>query len=301
MGIHHAVRLAHAQIFLFGITYLLKISPRRIFFQQLSKWMLYSSFKMRYKKNKTNKKNKWHSRSEPLMIIPHMMTGIWKGHLNLFKSINQAPQGRKTKGWGKKLSLSCVILISLQWWSGLFLQTRSACGKYNNLFMWLFSLSIIITKSRALFTLTGLYFHVVWMAICSIWSAPWSQVVKVMDEISITHVKAAQRWKSVFMQQRNAFMLASFLHNCCFFWTLLAFYLGKDLCRIHCWVLCSFYFFVDYQKPGLFHLKESTSRTSSADPRDPVPWIINTITFITSSSWLYCSISSSIWVQSPKA
>lgn len=67
--------------------------------------------------------------------------------------------------------------------------------------MWLFSLSIIKTKSSALFTLTGLYFQVVWIAICSIWSAPWSQVVKVMDEIAITHAKAVQRWKSVFMRQ----------------------------------------------------------------------------------------------------
>lgn len=49
------------------------------------------------------------------------------------------------------------------------------------------------------------------MAICSIWSAPWSQVVKVTDEIAITHAKAVQRWKSVFMRKRKTSVLAFFL------------------------------------------------------------------------------------------
>lgn len=46
--------------------------------------------------------------------------------------------------------------------------------------------------------------------------------------------------------------------------------------------------------------RKSTSRTGRADSRDPMAWTINTITFITSFGWLYCSISSSIWVQSSK-
>lgn len=100
---------------------------------------------------------------------------------------------------------------------------------------------------------------------------------------------------------REACMLTSFLHNCYFSWTLLMLlFLGvsKDLCKIYCWELFRFYFFVDYKKQ--WRLKKSTSRTGRADSRDPMAWTINTITFITSFSWLYCSISSSIWAQSSK-
>lgn len=67
------------------------------------------------------------------------------------------------------------------------------------------------------------------------------------------------------MRQRSVSMLTSFLHNCYFSWTLLMLLflgVGKDLCKIYCWELFRFYFFVDYKKQWRLKKKHIKNRQS---------------------------------------
>lgn len=74
------------------------------------------------------------------------------------------------------------------------------------------------------------------------------------------------------MRQRSVSMLTSFLHNCYFSWTLLMLLflgVGKDLCKIYCWELFRFYFFVDYKKQ--WRLKKKAHQ-EQAEQTPGTPW-----------------------------